>query len=244
MRRVQVRGIEIDLLPLAAAAAHVVAVAQRAAGGSVCLANVHVVETARRDSALAAALKAADLVLPDGAPLVWVARARGEAATRVTGSDLFASVLGGPPLRHYFLGGAPDVLERVVARVADRWPAATVAGSYSPPYAPVDEMNLDEIANRIRASGAQVVWVGLGAPKQELVMHRLAEVTSVQVGVGAVFEFIAGSKRRAPRLLQRAGLEWAFRLAQEPRRLARRYVVTNATFGVGALRELLSGGRR
>ncbi len=208
----------------------------------VVLANVHVVETARRDPGVADALARAGLVLPDGAPVAWaVARQTGERSERVTGSDVFdalcrASLQHG--YRHFFYGSSRGTLDTLVRRVAEQYPGLTVCGSLAPPFA--DRV---EVRDAIDAARPDVVWVGLGAPKQELWMRAARErlEAPLLVGVGAVFDFASGRKRRAPLLLQRLGLEWTHRLAHEPRRLAGRYLTTNTSFLLGLLRSGLGG---
>jgi N-acetylglucosaminyldiphosphoundecaprenol N-acetyl-beta-D-mannosaminyltransferase len=215
----------------------------------VVLANVHVVETARRDSAVADALEHAGLVLPDGAPLAWsVRRAGGPKAERITGSDLFDELCRRSPAaghRHFFYGSTPETLEVLTRLVRNRYPGIDVCGSLSPPFSRSAELRPHDMA-AIDAARPDVVWVGLGAPKQELWM-RLARAhleAPLLLGVGAVFDFASGRKQRAPRLVQRLGLEWAHRLAHEPRRLAKRYLVTNTTFTLAVLRGLARSGDR
>ena len=213
----------------------------------VCLANVHVVETARRDPELEQSLREADMVLADGAPIAWIARRRaGEPVPRIAGSDLFEelcrrSVETGH--RHFFYGGTPETLARLTARLRELHPGIRICGSLSPPFSPAVEVRRDLI-DEIEAARPDVVWVGLGAPKQKRWMRRARGLLEAPllVGVGAVFDFASGTRARAPRRLQRLGLEWAFRLAQEPRRLGCRYLVTNTAFAFSLLRESLGGG--
>lgn len=139
--------------------------------------------------------------------------------------------------RHYFLGATPETLNALVARVQERWPAAQIAGSESPPFRQATAREIGERDERIRTSGATLVWVGLGTPKQDLEVRRLADALPVTaLAVGAAFDFLAGTKAQAPVWMQRAGLEWAFRLATEPRRLARRYLWGNPRFVIAAIR--------
>lgn len=213
----------------------------------VCCANVHVAETARRDEALSAALQHADLVLADGAPLAWLAsRKSGSPVPRVTGSDLFRlfAVTGSARTRHFFFGSTDETLRNLISSVRQANPDIEIVGSFSPPFDQRLFSEVDEHADRINAARPDFVWVGLGAPKQELWMQRARPLldASVLVGVGAVFDFARGGRVRAPSWVQRAGLEWLFRLAQEPRRLGPRYVATNTSFILGVARDLL--GRR
>lgn len=207
--------------------------------GFVCLANVHVLETARRNAELAAALAQARLVLPDGAPVAWAARRLGAAgATRIAGADLVDELCRRSPAagwRHFFLGSTAETLARLERNVRARYRGIDVCGTYSPPFGLLSRARVESECEIVNAARPDVVWVGLGAPKQERWMALAREQLDAPVlaGVGAVFEFLAGTKARAPRVVQQLGLEWAFRLAQEPRRLARRYLATNTSFVVG-----------
>jgi len=204
--------------------------------GVVCFANVHVVETASRDRELAEALAEAELVLPDGAPVAWALRwLYGERAIRVPGADVFAelgrrSAFAG--YRVFLLGSTVDTLGRLSRAMAETYPGIDVCGVLSPPFAELGQVDLRALASRVNEARPDIVWVGVGAPKQEKWMRALRPQLEAPAiaGVGAVFDFASGGKPRAPIVLQRAGLEWAHRLAQEPRRLWRRYLITNATF--------------
>jgi N-acetylglucosaminyldiphosphoundecaprenol N-acetyl-beta-D-mannosaminyltransferase len=162
---------------------------------------------------------------------------------RVSGPDFMLAYCehaarGGEPM--YLYGAAPDTLRELQARLRARWPGLRIAGAHSPPFRPLDAAEQAEDLQRIRDSGARTVWVGLGCPKQELWMAaRRQELDSVLIGVGAAFDFHAGTLRRAPAWMQRSGLEWLHRLLSEPRRLGRRYLVTNTLFLVGAARQWL-----
>jgi N-acetylglucosaminyldiphosphoundecaprenol N-acetyl-beta-D-mannosaminyltransferase len=173
----------------------------------------------------------ASLVLADGMPVLWASRLlRRPLPQRVPGSDLVPALFGsvGPKqrLRVFLLGAAPGVAERAAVRIEQRWPQVSVAGTYSPPlgFDRNDEEN-QQILERIYASRPDVLVVGLGAPKQELWLHahRRQIAAPVALAVGATIDFLAGEKARAPRWMRRVGLEWAHRLASEPRRLAKRY---------------------
>ena len=229
---------------LEAAAEAVVERAQAGLGGYVCFCNVHVLVTARRSAELRDVLRRAVLRFPDGAPIAWLQRRSGDVGSaRVGGPDLMARVVevGEPDgLRHFFLGATDPVLGELTRRLQERSPDVRVAGTWAPPFGPVDAPLLDEIVERIGSTDAQVVWVGLGAPKQELLMAALEESLPdrLLLGVGAAFDFLSGSKPRAPRWMHRCGLEWVHRLAHEPRRLSGRYLRTNSVFVLGVTREL------
>lgn len=214
------------------------AVAVRAAGGAggyVCLCNVHVVTSALHDVELRRALEGAWKRLPDGAPVAWLQRRAGsELAARVGGPDLMPRVVDvGRELgvRHFLLGSTEDVLVRLAETLRRRYPGAEIVGSHSPPFGHSGDSDAAAVA-AVRDVRPDVVWCALGAPKQELWMHRNAALLPgvVLVGVGAAFDFLAGTKRRAPRWMRQGGLEWLHRLVGEPARLGRRYARTNTEF--------------
>ncbi len=244
---VELLGSHISRLSLDEAVA---ACAQRAAageGGAVYFVNVHTLTEATRDAALARAFGEAALCVADGMPLVWLSRAVGSPiATRVYGPDFMRAFLARhADWVHGLLGGAPGRAEALQQRYGVR------AVTYSPPMRPFSPAAVQEdwAAFVARCPDGQVpplVWVGLGAPKQELWMAeatRLAPRT-LFLGVGAAFDFLTGAKAEAPAWMQARGLAWAHRLATEPRRLLRRYAESNSRFLVLAARELLRGARR
>lgn len=182
------------------------------------------------------AVNGADMVTADGMPIVWEQRRRGNPlAERVYGPGVMRVLCqrtAGTGLKHYFWGGMPEVTEKLVERLTSKHPDLAVAGYYSPPFAPLGDAPDAEAVERLNASGANIVWVGLGSPKQDLWMwqHRPVLNAPLLIGVGAAFDMLAGFKRQAPEWMQRRGLEWVFRLLQEPRRLGRRYLVYNPRF--------------
>jgi N-acetylglucosaminyldiphosphoundecaprenol N-acetyl-beta-D-mannosaminyltransferase len=215
----------------------------------VCVCNAHVVVTASRDDALHNAVNCADLAIADGAPVAWLLRRIGyRDQTRVPGPDLMwalcqrAASVGIPIFLH---GSTPRTLELLSRNLLQAFPNLHVAGAWSPPFGDPAQFDTDSDVDRINASSAGFVLVGLGCPKQELWMaaHR-GRVQAVMVGVGAAFDFHAGTVKRAPVWMQHAGLEWLHRLWSEPRRLWKRYLVTNTLFIGGALRQLLVGPQR
>ena len=217
---------------------------------TVAVCNVHSVMSARKDPALRRALDGADIATPDGVPLVWAIRWTADPAQeRVYGPELMVRSLaasGELGWRHYLYGSTPETLAALEAAIAELAPHAAVVGSESPPFRQLTDTEEREVLERIRASGAEVVWVGLGMPKQELWMSRVApQLPGVALlGVGAAFDFLAGTKRQAPAWVQRAGLEWLFRLVQEPRRLWRRYLWNNPAYLVLLARQVLTGRLR
>jgi bacterial polymer biosynthesis proteins, WecB/TagA/CpsF family len=221
-----------------------------AAGESryVCVANVHMVMEAHDDPSFRALVNAADLVTPDGMPLVWMLRKLGYPhQERVYGPELASRVCAeaarrGVPVGFY--GGHPEALEALVRNLIARFPGLRVVYAYSPPFRPLTPEEDERVTEEINASGARILFVGLGCPKQEWWMaEHKGRVRAVMLGVGAAFDFHAGRVRQAPVWMQRAGLEWLFRLVQEPRRLWRRYLKHNPRFLLLAFLQL-TGMRR
>ncbi|HWQ33502.1 MAG TPA: WecB/TagA/CpsF family glycosyltransferase [Blastocatellia bacterium] len=195
----------------------------------VTLTNVHAVTESQSDPALRTALNSADLALPDGMPIAWA----GKLPDRVCGPDLmlkFITETAGCGYRHFFYGGAEGVAAELAARLKKLCPQLIVAGTYCPPFRPLSKAEEAELAAMVNDK-VDVLWVGLGCPKQEkwMLAHRHLRV-GVMLGVGAAFDFHTGRIERAPRWMQRTGLEWLFRLTQDPRRLWRRYLKTNTLF--------------
>jgi N-acetylglucosaminyldiphosphoundecaprenol N-acetyl-beta-D-mannosaminyltransferase len=214
--------------------------------GVVCVANVDMVTRAVNDSRLANVMAKAFAVVTDGMPLVWALQKRGlGAARRVYGPQLtrdlcaLAAQMGTPV---FFYGGTPQELSLMQSALLATLPGLRIAGAVSPPLlAAVPQLDTD-IAQQINRSGARLVFVGLGCPKQEYWMQtHVGHVDATMVGVGLAFAQIAGLKRAAPAWMQRSGMEWLFRLGQEPQRLWRRYLVGNSRFVWYLARELLRG---
>ena len=216
------------------------------AGGYVCLCNVHLFVVARHDDGVRRAVADAALAFPDGWPIAWLQRRLGyRTAARVAGPDLMArAIADGRSLgvRHFLLGSTEDVLRRLEETLRRRFPGAEIAGRLSLPFFESDEPgDMEATIADVRLASPHIVWLSLGCPKQELWMLRHAHelAPSLLAGVGAAFDFHAGTKTRAPAWAQRAGLEWLHRLLSEPRRLASRYARTNSEFLLLAGRELL-----
>jgi N-acetylglucosaminyldiphosphoundecaprenol N-acetyl-beta-D-mannosaminyltransferase len=204
-------------------------------GGYVCLCNVHVLTEALHDAELQLVLERASIRFPDGEPVAWLLRRLGFAdAQRIGGPDLFPLVVDhgrATGLRHFLVGSTEENLRRLASTIANRYPGAVIVGMHAPPY--TDEPEVDEtLVETVCEARAQLIWVGLGAPKQEKWMARAAPAMpeATLIGVGAAFDFVGGAKRRAPAWMQRAGLEWLHRAASEPRRLALRYARSNPEF--------------
>ena len=210
----------------------------------VCCVCVHGLVSAQRDPAVRAALNGAGLATQDGMPLAWRSRSAGFAdAERVCGTDLMEAMLSisaDRQHRHYFYGGQAATLDKLVAAVRARFPGMIVAGQRSPPFRVLSEAEDAADIAAINAARPDFVWVGLGMPKQEKWMAaHVGRIDAVaMLGVGAAFDFLAGVKPRAPLWMQRMGIEWLFRLASEPRRLASRYIIDNAMFVAYSLQQM------
>jgi N-acetylglucosaminyldiphosphoundecaprenol N-acetyl-beta-D-mannosaminyltransferase len=199
-----------------------------------------------RDSTLRQIHNRAGMVTPDGMPLVWVGRWYRRKMERVCGPDLLPAICAASRgWTHYLYGGGPGVPELLAQRLTDRHRGLTIAGAYSPPFRELSPEEDEDIVRRINDANPDIVWVGLGTPKQEqwMASHRARLNAPVLVGVGAAFDFHAGVKRQAPRWLRHSGFEWCFRLATEPRRLWKRYLRNNPLF-VYQLALQLIGDRR
>lgn len=202
----------------------------------VCATSVHGLVEGRRDAAFRRILNRAAMVLPDGMPMVWFGRLAGRRGMcRVYGPgfmELVCRESATVAIRHFFYGGAPGVADELARRAAARFPGLQVAGTHCPPFRPLTERELDEVAAQINGAQADIVWVGLSTPKQEhwmdLARSRLG--ARVLISVGAAFDYHTDRLRKAPGAVQAAGLEWAYRLMQEPGRLWRRYAVNNPRF--------------
>ncbi|HXF85157.1 MAG TPA: WecB/TagA/CpsF family glycosyltransferase [Anaerolineales bacterium] len=210
----------------------------------VCVANVHMLMEAYDSSGFAKVVNGADLVIPDGMPLVWLMRLKGQRdQQRVYGPTLMLHVLEAAARARIpvgFYGGMPEVLDLLVKRMQARYEGLIVAYSFSPPFRSLSPQEDEKIVEAINQSGARILFVGLGCPKQEIWMaeHR-GRVNAVMLGVGAAFDFHAGVKPQAPAWMQAIGLEWFFRLMIEPRRLWKRYLIHNPRFLVLAMADLL-----
>jgi N-acetylglucosaminyldiphosphoundecaprenol N-acetyl-beta-D-mannosaminyltransferase len=216
----------------------------------VTAAAVNLVMSAREQPETMAAVLATTLAVPDGQPLVWALRALGHPqATRIYGPDLMANFCARAAAEQipiYLYGGrTPAALELLQARLAERFPGLPIAGGYSPPFRELTPAEEQAVIAAIDSSGASVVWVGTGQPKQELWMARMRPrlAAPLLVGVGAAFDFHAGLVSQAPPWMQRNGLEWSYRLAREPRRLWRRYARYNPLFVAAFTRQYLAHRR-
>ncbi|MEQ1887046.1 MAG: WecB/TagA/CpsF family glycosyltransferase [Bryobacteraceae bacterium] len=229
-----VLGTRVDVLDYDRASRRIMNWARQQQARFICAANVHVVMEGHDARAYQEMVNGADMVTSDGMPLVWMLRAQGFDASRVYGPDLMRILLEvcereKMPVGLY--GGSPAVLDRLLASIQREHPNLPVAYACSPPFRELSQVEDAQIITDIQESGARMLFVGLGCPRQERwITRHLSTIHVPMLGVGAAFDFIAGTKRTAPALLQRMGLEWLFRLMSEPGRLWRRYVVHNPRF--------------
>ena len=240
----RILGTRVDATSYDAATRHILDWASAGRSCYVCLAAVNNIMEARRSPAYKTVMDQAELVTSDGMPLVWALRSLGVSeASRVYGPDLTPKVLeaasaAGVPVGFY--GGSETVLPRLLAAVRNRFPALHVAFAEAPPFRPLTPGEDERTIAAIQKSGARILFVGLGSPKQDRWMYaHTARIPAVLLGVGAAFDFLAGAKPQAPRWMQNSGLEWAFRLATEPRRLGRRYLSQNPRFLILATAQIL-----
>lgn len=228
-------GMRVDATSYQDATARVLAWADEGIGCYVCVANVHMTMECHDDPGLLELVNRAALVTPDGVPLVWMLRRLGIVdQTRVYGPTLMLHICDqaereGVPIGLY--GGTPASLEAMRGLLRRRFPDLNVAYAHAPPFRPLTDQEDAAVVEELGASGARILFVGLGCPKQErwMAAHR-ERLPLVQLGVGAAFDFHSGRVRQAPAWLQARGLEWLFRLAMEPRRLWRRYLRQNPRF--------------
>ena len=235
--RYNVLGVGISALTLAQARDLVLGVRGQPRRGYICLGTAHGLTAARRDPALRQIYNEAWLTTPDGMPLVWLGP-RG--VERVYGPDLLLAVCAAgraTGLRHYFYGGAPGVADELARRLRARFPGLEVVGTFTPPFRELDTTERTALQADVVRTRPDVIWVGLGSPKQEKFMaqHWRDLDAGVLIGIGAAFDFHSGRVRQAPRWIQRSGFEWFFRLCTEPRRLGPRYLTTTPLFALRVL---------
>lgn len=243
--RIEILGIPVGAINMAGAVDRIVRWGKQHESRYICACDVHSIMRAVRDESHRRALCSADLVTPDGQPVVWTARMRGsQRISRVCGPDLLAAVCAASAplgLRHYFYGGAEGVAEKVAVELKKSIPDLLVAGAESPPFRPLNAKEESELRERIATSGTDIMWIGLGCPKQEQWMfdhvNRIPGV--VLIGVGAAFDFQSKRIRRAPVWMQSWGLEWLHRVVSEPGRLWQRYFILAPQFVYASLAETL-----
>ena len=251
MRSAPVLGIPLALTDYAGTLDWIDSAVEFRHRGYLCVAAVHTVMACQEDPELRRAVLGADFTVPDGTPLVWALRLLGHPLEdRVYGPELMqrtcarAAVSG---TRVFLYGGrSPEALAQLTENLRASHPGLCIAGGYSPPFRELSAAEEDALVDQINASEADVVWVGIGVPKQEKWMARMRDrlEAPVLIGVGAAFDFHAGLVPQAPAAMQRLGLEWLYRLWQEPRRLWRRYARYNPRFVWGVAQQLAADRRR
>ena len=244
--RVNVLGVGISVLDQDRAREFLFDTVRQGRRGYVTITNVHGVTEAQDDPVYRNILNNALLTTPDGMPMVWMGKLQGQPAIqRVYGPDLMLNLCEHSPAEgfsHFLYGGVPGVAEQLQEELTTRFPGLRVVGTYTPPFRRLNDQEISDLQQRVRYSRPDFFWVGLSTPKQERFMAQflpLLPEAKVFLGVGAAFDFLTGRVKQAPRWMMRSGLEWFFRLTQEPRRLGRRYLVNNPRFVWRAAGQLL-----
>ena len=236
MTRVNVLGVGVSAINLSQATGLILEAVRQNRRGYVAVTGVHGVSEAQSDPEFRRILNAAFLNTPDGMPMTWDGRLQSvRDMDRVYGPDLMLSVCAATQdgsIRHFFYGGAPGVADELRTALSTRFPGISVCGTYTPPFRPLNFDEETELLGRLREARPHICWVGLSTPKQERFMAAYLEKlpTTVMVGVGAAFDILSGRVRQAPLWMQRNGVEWLFRLTQEPKRLWKRYLLNNPMF--------------
>jgi len=244
MVKIPVLGTPLNITSYQDSTTNIIRWAKELQSRYICIANVHVLMEAYDSTAYQEVINHADLITPDGMPLVWMLRMKGiKDQTRVYGPTLMLHVLERAEKEHIpvgFYGSDDKTLNKLVSRLRERFPSLLVAYVFSPPFRNLDNREDTEIIKEITDSNTRILFVGLGCPKQELWMaEHKGKFSAIMLGVGAAFDFHAGNKPQAPTWMQAIGMEWLFRLLHEPRRLAKRYLYNNPRFILLALLELM-----
>jgi len=241
MKKVNVLGVGISVLNLKTALDAIADAVRQRRKGYLCITGVHGVMEAQSDKSFRRILNHAFLCTPDGMPMVWIGRLRGHGEMRrVYGPDLMLEVCAWSETsgaKHFFYGGADGVADLLAKKLKEKFPKLDVVGTFTPPFRPLTTEEESSLQATIRAARPDILWVGLSTPKQEKFMAQYLPKLDVtlMVGVGAAFDFHSGRVKQAPRWMQRSGLEWWYRLCQEPRRLAKRYLKNNPLFALKIL---------
>ncbi len=242
--RYNVTGVGVSRVDLDLATETIFAAVRAGVKGYVCAADAHVVWQAHRDPAYRALLNASLLTTPDGMPLVWMGRLQKcKEVDRTYGPDLMLKVMDEGRehgVTHYLFGGREGVVEELKGKLEGRLPGLQIVGTYTPPFRPLDEGEERALAAELEEKRPDVMWVGIGCPKQERFCAEYSGrfAAKVMVAVGAAFDFHSGTVAQAPRWIQRGGLEWLYRLVREPRRLWKRYLKVTPLFALRALLQL------
>lgn len=246
MKRVNICQVPVSVVNIDAACDIIDSWIRKRKKTYVCVAPVSTIVDCQADRAYKKVLDEADMITPDGMPLVWVGRMKGEREiARTYGPDLMLALCGQGQKRgykHYFYGGTESTCSLLKNVLQSKLPDINIIGHYAPPFRPAHVQEDDCVIDKINETNPDILWVGLGSPKQDYWMHEHRDRLNVPViiGVGAAFDFIAGVKRQAPRWMMKLGLEWLFRLWCEPKRLWRRYLIGNMKFIGYLLRDLMA----
>ena len=236
--RVNVLGVGVSVLNLETALAAIAGAARARCKGYICVTGVHGVMEAQDDPAFRKILNNAFLCTPDGMPMVWMGKIRGQSEMRrVYGPDLMLDVCAWSEesgAKHFFYGGAPGVADALTEKLKAKFPKLEIAGTFTPPFRPLNAEEEKQFCETIRSAKPDILWVGLSTPKQEKFMAEFLPKldATLMIGVGAAFDFHSGRVKQAPLWMQRSGLEWFYRLCQEPRRLTKRYFKNNPLFAL------------
>ena len=246
IRKVNVLGVGVSVLDQDRARDFLFDAIRQGKRGYVTVTGVHGVSEAQKDEALREIFNRALLVTPDGMPMVWMGKLQGEKSIqRVYGPDLMLNLCEHSPaagFRHFLYGGVPGVAEDLRRKLETRFPGLEVVGTYTPPFRRLNDHELSDLQQMVRGTRPDFFWVGLSTPKQERFMAQhlgILPEAKILIGVGAAFDLLTGRVRQAPPSMQRLGLEWLFRLSQEPKRLWKRYLINNPLFVARAAAQLL-----
>ena len=235
MNKTSLLSISVSTAPYQEILQNILQNAQSKSSSYTCVANVHMLVEASRDAAFAKVVNEADIITPDGKPLTWALKwLHGKRQERVAGMDLLPDLLlhaEKMQLPVYFLGGTEHILKKTKIYLSHTYPGLTISGMYSLPFRTITNEENTALVNEINQSGARLLFVSLGCPKQEKWMASMkGKIQASMVGIGGALPVTVGLQRRAPKWMQQAGFEWAYRLGQEPTRLFKRYAYTNSYF--------------
>lgn len=245
LKTCNILGVNINVTNMQATVKIITENLEEIKGNYICVSNVHTTVMSYEDKTYKAIQNGGFMALPDGKPLSIVSKKRGfKEAERVTGPDLMEEIFKISEEKgysHYFYGSTQETLDTLKQKLNEKYPNMKIAGMYSPPFRKLTEEEDKEIVKNINNVNPDFVWVGLGAPKQEIWMSdHNDKVDGLMIGVGAGFDYHAGNISRAPKWMQNLSLEWMYRLLQDPRRLLRRYMYTNIKFIIALIKEYYS----